>query len=322
MIAILFYLTGFAQYSTTTLQTDSTKVEITKNSEYRIWEETYLHKDSIFYSVRYIKDTTKIHTEGWFRKNEQYMGKWSKYKIDGTWLYTIDYDKHTWKYNKKEFKYQPLKDQIKTKADTILLNIFGKEFFDNNIVFNFDGSTSFNRLKTCKKGTYWMQDPYLGSWIEPIHQKPNTFSISYDVKLSDHELYNDLIFLELDSVGKLKEKSLILTKINHAQKGKFTITKEKAIEICKQNTLKKSNREYKTYLKFGHRANTPYTGTFFYEVVQQYEEVKDENEIIRFFNIWRFNPWSTKLLSKKQMKKEYRLYDGCLTSSNFIEVKE
>jgi len=315
------------QYHSVTFKTDSTEVELVKNSEYRIWEETYNDKDSIFYSVRYIKDTTKIHTEGWFRKNEQYIGKWSEYKIDGTWLYTIDYDNHTWKYNKKEFQYQTLKDTMKTKADKVLLGIFGKEFFDNNIVFNFDGCTSVNKWKTYTTGTYWMQDPYLGSWIEPVDQKPNSFVIAYDIKLSDNELYNDLLHIKLDSVGNVYSKSLILENINKIPKKKFTITKEKAILICNKQELKASNADYKTYLKFGYRANTPYTGKLYYEVVQQYDEIKDENckddcEIIKFFNIWRFDPWSSELLFKKSMKKVFILHHGCLRSSDFMEIKE
>ena len=178
ILITLISVNGYCQYSKVTFETDSTEVELVKNSEYRIWEETYKNKDSVFYSVRYIKDTTKIHTEGWFNKKEQYLGKWSEHKIDGTWLYTIDYTNHSWKYNKEEFKYQPFKDAIKTKADTILQGIFGKEFFDNNIAFNFDGHSYIGKWETFDTGTFWMQDKYLDDWTKPVHQKPNSFVIA------------------------------------------------------------------------------------------------------------------------------------------------
>lgn len=327
ILITLISANGHCQYSSVTFKTDSTEVELVKNSEYRIWEETYNNKDSVFYSVRFIKDTTQIHTEGWLRKNEQPFGKWSEYKIDGTWLYTIDYDNHTWKYNKEEFKYQLLKDKMKAKADTILQTTFGKDFFDNNIVFNFYGGTSVNKWKTYTTGTYWTQDLYLGSWIEPVDQKPNSFVIAYDIKLSNSELYNDILHIELDSIGNVYSKSHELEKINNIPKKKFTITKEKAILICNKQELKASNADYKTYLKFGYRENTPYTGKLYYEVVQQYDELKDENckdncKIVKFFNIWRFDPWTSKLFFKKTMKKILTLHNGCLTSTGFIEVKE
>ncbi|MFK7750374.1 MAG: hypothetical protein AB8B65_18425, partial [Kordia sp.] len=132
---------------------------------------------------------------------------------------------------------------------------------------------------------------------------------------------------DLGSVGNLKGKSLVLEKMNTFQKKKFTITKEKAIQICKQNTLKESDSDYKTYLKFGYRKNTPFTGKFYYEVVQQYDELKDENcknhcKIVKFFNIWRIDPWSSELILKKPMKQEFQLHNGCLSSSGFIEVKK
>ncbi|MGH1384502.1 hypothetical protein [Kordia sp.] len=327
ILITLISVNGYCQYSKVTFETDSTEVKLVKNSEYRIWEETYKNKDSVFYSVRYIKDTTKIHTEGWFNKKEQYLGKWSEHKIDGTWLYTIDYTNHSWKYNKEEFKYQPFKDAIKTKADTILQGIFGKEFFDNNIAFNFDGHSYIGKWETFDTGTFWMQDKYLDDWTKPVHQKPNSFVIAYAIKLSEHELYTDLLHLDLDSVGNLKGKSLVLEKMNTFKKKKFTITKEKAIQICRQDTLKESDSDYKTYLKFGYRKNTPFTGKFYYEVVQQYDELVDKNckddcKIIKFFNVWRFDPWTSKLLFRKHMKRIFKLHRGCLTSTGFIEVKE
>lgn len=326
IVTTLISANGYCQYNSVTFETDSTKVELTKNSEYRIWEETYKDKDSVFYSVRFIKDTTQVHLEGWSKKNEQQFGKWSEYKIDGTWLYTIDYTNHSWKYNKDEFKYQTLKDTIKAKADKLLLNKFGEEFFHNNIVFNFYGNTYIKKKKVNDTGVFEIQDTYLGSWTEPIHQKPNSFIIEYTVALSDHEFYN-VLEIELDSVGNRIPRFSIFDKIKLNQKQKFSISKEKAIQICENNIIKESSADYQVSLKFGYRKETEYSGKFYYEVMQPYDQLKDENckdncKIINFYNVWRFDPWTSKLLFKKPMKRILELNRGCLTSTYFIEVKE
>lgn len=76
---------GYGQFEKIQFETDSTAVELIRNSVYRIKEEVYKLKDSVFYNVSYIEDTTQLHIEGWKRKNGQYFGEWSEYKLDGTW---------------------------------------------------------------------------------------------------------------------------------------------------------------------------------------------------------------------------------------------
>lgn len=327
----LYLIQGYSQYESIEFETDSTKIELVRNSLYRIWEESYKLKDSVFYSVRYIKDTTQINLQGWKRKNGQYFGEWSEYKIDGTWLYTIDYSNHNWTYNEEEFKFQALKDSMKAKADEILIHKFGKEFFDNNLEFNFDGHTYIAKWKTYETGTFWVHE-YLGSWTEPINERPNSYIIAYSIKLGENEFYNDMLAIKLDSTGNLIDEQskfeINLEKIVIPRKGKFTITREKAIQISRANKLKEANTEnYETTLRLGWGNSTEYPGEFYYEVAQQYGEstigdCKPNCIVTKFFNIWRYNPWTSELIFKQPMKKITKWSQGCGESGDYTELNK
>jgi len=328
-LIILSSINVFSQFERVEIETDSTQIELVRNSVYRIWEETYKDKDSVFYSVRYIEDTAQLYIEGWKRKNGQYFGNWSEFKIDGTWLYTIDYSNHSWEYNKKEYKFQPLKDAMKGKADKLLIEKFGKEFFENNIAFNFYGHTYIGKWETYDSGTFWMQDQYLGSWIEPVKQIPNSFMLRYTIKLGNNEFYNDMLKVELDSTGNLiiepSKFEVRVQEIVIPQKTKFTITKEKAIQIAKNNKLEDIEEIYQADLRFGWRKLAEYPGEFYYEVAQKYDEItegdcKPNCTITRFFNVWRFNPWTSELIFKKPMKQISRWNRGCGVTGPYVEL--
>jgi len=320
-----------SQFEVIKIETDSTEIELTKNSIYRIWEETYNLKDSVFYSIRYMKDTTQLHIEGWMNKKRQNFGKWKEFKIDGTWLYTIDYSNHLWKYNRKEFKYQYLKDSMKLKADKILIEIFGQEFYDKNICFDFIGHTYIGKWKTYDDGgTFWIQEEYLGSWIEPIFKEPNTYVIKYDLKTSDSEIYDDMLTIELDSTGNLiKEQSKFETRIDEiivTKQDSFKITKEIARTICLENPLMESANPFQTTLRFGRHKMGEYSGKFYYEVTQQYDEEKDGDckpncVITKYYNLWRIDPWSCELIFKEPMKTITRYSQGCGYTGNYLRIE-
>jgi hypothetical protein len=331
LVLIFGSIKSYCQYGQIVLETDSTEIEISKNSVYWILEESYKNKDSIFRSVRFIHDTTQVNVEGWQRKDGEPFGKWNEYTIDGTWLYTIDYTNHSWIYNKDEYKFQSIKDSIKAKADLILIDMFGKEFFDNNVVFQFYGQTAIGSWKNYEGVESWSTEKRLGSWIEPIEQKPNFFDLDYSIKLSKNELYHDMLELRLDSTGNLIQQSssfeMSFEDIMIQHIGKFKISRELAIQLCKDNKLKESVNEYDTRLRFGWRKMDEYSGKFYYEVTQQYEEIIDGDckpncTITGFFNVWRFDPWTNELFFNKSMKKIMRLNNGCLVSDGYTELNE
>lgn len=65
---LLFAQTANGQFQKKTMTTDSSEIEIIKNSVYKIYEETYIDTDSVWYSVKFIDDTTQVHKEGWKTK--------------------------------------------------------------------------------------------------------------------------------------------------------------------------------------------------------------------------------------------------------------
>lgn len=322
---------GYGQFEKSQFETDSTAVELIRNSVYHIKEEVYKLKDSVFYSVSYIEDTTQLHIEGWKRKNGQYFGEWSEYKLDGTWLYTIDYTNHAWDYNKDEFLFQALKDSMKIRADNILIHKFGQAFFEKNVVFNFHGHTYIGKWTTYENGTFWTQDKYLGAWIQPISQKPNTYVLDYTIQLAANELYDNILRIELDSTGNLIDEpskfEVRFEGIVAPQAGEMTISRDKAIQMSRANELISSERNtFQTSLRFGWRKMAEYPGEFYYEVLQQYDESIDGDcrpncTETKFFNVWRFNPWTSELLFKSPMKQITRWSNGCGDTGNYLELK-
>lgn len=332
ILITLISLNGYCQFERINFDTDSTEVELVRNSVYRIWEETYKNSDSVFYSVSYIKDTTQLHIEGWKRKNGHYFGEWSEFKRDGTWLYTIDYTNNSWKYNQEEFKFQYLKDSMKAKADKILIDKFGKEFFGSNIVFRFYGHTYIGKWETYETGTFWIQDKYLGSWIEPIKQKPNSYAIDYTIKLGENEFYNDMLRIELDSLGNLINNrsrfEIEFEEIKTSKISAFNITNTKAIKLCNENKIEEESiLNYESNLRFGWRKLAEYPGQYYYEVVSFIdEELEGECPkkclIKKYYYVWRFDPWTSELIHKEKMVQYSSWSNGHGVTGGYEKIKE
>ncbi len=307
----------FGQFSTQKIVTDSSEIEIIRNSVYKIWEETFKHKDSIFYSVRYINDTSLIKTQGWERKNGEYFGRWVEYSPKGIWLCTKDYDTDTWKFNDKEYPYQGLLDSMKQVADNIIIKKYGLAFFRNNIRFKFHGYTYIDRQ-------------YLGNWDEPIKIKPNTFALDYTVKLDNKHLYYGLLRIELDSIGNIIDQFDSYEVSFQGRKvlkyDKFKLTYNQAIEICKQNGLQTGKeKEFSASLIFGFSKRDLYAGEYYFMVTQKYDEKTDGDckrncLVTKYYNVWRINPWTSELFFNKKMKQETSWTPGCGVTGNFIEL--
>src|SRR5690606_30353207 len=115
--------------------------------------ETYKNKDSVWYSVRYIKDTTQVNTEGWSTKNDKYLGIWKEYTLDGQLLYTWNHDDAICEVNRKLYPFHNILERMKRKADSLIISNYSQEFFDNQVRFDFN----------CYA---YDKDGYVGSWTE------------------------------------------------------------------------------------------------------------------------------------------------------------
>lgn len=327
----LISIDGYGQFYRVNFKTDSSEVELIRNSVYKVWEEKLNGKDSIFYQVRYINDTTQVHIEGYKRRNGKYFGEWSEYKNDGTWLYTIDYTNNIWKYNEVEFKFQAIKDKMKSRADEIIVKKFGQDFFDHNVVFRFHGNTYVGKWEFFDSIPHWVQDEYLGSWIEPIRKEPNSFVINYSLKFNSDEIYDDMLKIILDSLGNLileQSKFIIgFNEIEVSEISNFSINREKALKLCEENKIEEGDIKNSNFgLILGWRKLAEYPGVFYYQVVSYIKEntsgdCPDDCLIEKYYYVWRFNPWSSELLQAEKMVKYTRWLNGHGESGGYESLK-
>ncbi len=331
-IVILGIKPLFGQFNEEKIRTDSSEINIVRNSAYKIWKETYKNKDLIFYSVRNIDDTTQIIEEGWERKNHDRVGNWITNSPNGIWLNTINYDNDTWKYNRDEYPYHAVLDSIKQKADKIIIEKYGQAFFKNNVRFKFHGAALIGEWKTLDSITIWDRNEYVGDWTEPIKKKPNGFYLDYTIKLDNKHYYYDMLRVELDSAGNLIDNSNLFEVLFKERKvpksDKFHLKYDDALEVCKKNGLViKKGQEFEATLRYGFRKRYLYAGEYYFQVAQQYDkktsgDCSKECVETKYYKVWRFNPWTSELFFNKKMKIETYLTPKCAVSGNYIEIEK
>lgn len=303
----------YGQFNKEKIITDSSGIEIIRNSEYIVFEETFKNKDSIWRSVRFIKDSLQIHNEGWRTKGGKYLGTWDEYTYEGELLYSWDYDKRICVVNESLHPYHDLLEQIKKRADSLIISTYSKEFFDNNVHFDFELNA-------------YDDDGYVGNWIEPMERKPTNFIIKYSVKVDSSDWYEKMIGIELNIKGEYISNygnydNFGFEKISPAYKT-FQINKTKALEIARNNGLTNSETsDVSEFLKWeSFKKSEFYNGEFKYYISEFVNEVINLNENGRSrieykFNVYYFNPWTGEFLGKKKMKrvKEWEKNSGFTT---------
>ncbi|SHJ23532.1 hypothetical protein SAMN04488096_1156 [Mesonia phycicola] len=291
-------LSVFGQFSRENISTDSSDIEIIRNSVYHVYEESYKNKDSVWYSVHYIKDTTRLNTEGWKRKNGKHLGIWKEYNFDKQLLFTRDYDNAICEVNRQLFPHHEILERMKKKADSLIISNYSQEFFDSQVRFNFNCYAYDN-------------DGYVGSWTEPMKRKPTEFLFRYQVRLKNSDWQSEMIGISLDENGNYipshdRFNNNGFEKLN-SENRTFEIDKTKAISIAKEHGLKGKNiSEFLKWERFNKA--TFYDGQFKYyiaELIDQIDEIKKEgrSRITYKFNVYSFNPWTGKFLGKKKMKQ-------------------
>ncbi|GGZ65546.1 hypothetical protein [Mesonia mobilis] len=291
-------LSVFGQFSRENISTDSSDIEIIRNSVYHVYEESYKNKDSVWYSVHYIKDTTRLNTQGWKRKNGKHLGIWKEYNFDKQLLFTRDYDNAICEVNRQLFPHHEILERMKKKADSLIISNYSQEFFDSQVRFNFNCYAYDN-------------DGYVGSWTEPMKRKPTEFLFRYQVRLKNSDWQSEMIGISLDENGNYipshdRFNNNGFEKLN-SENRTFEIDKTKAISIAKEHGLKGKNiSEFLKWERFNKA--TFYDGQFKYyiaELIDQIDEIKKEgrSRITYKFNVYSFNPWTGKFLEKKKMKQ-------------------
>jgi hypothetical protein len=297
------------------ISTDSSDIEIIRNSEYHIYEETYKNKDSVWYSVHFIKDTTRLNTEGWKRKNGNRLGIWNEYNYDGQWLFRWDFDKGFCEVNKDYFPYHDILQRMKIKADSLIIATYSKQFFDEHVKFEYDCS-AYKHYKTKFGGikdSIWTH-AYLGSWTEPLIAKPNSFKFRYQIRLKDTDEKSIELGMDLDSLGNYVPTSDDIWN-NYgfekvlSEKKTFKIDIEKATKMAMQYGLTVSDTsEINKFLIWENfKKQTFYNGQFRYYITvltskTEYKTGKDRQGIVYRYNVFSFNPWTGEFMEKKKMK--------------------
>lgn len=291
-------LSVLGQFSRENISTDSSEIVIIRNSVYYINEESFKNKDSVWRSVHFIKDTTRLNTEGWTKKSGKRIGIWKEYNFNKQLLFTRDYDNAICEVNKKLFPYHEILERMKKTADSLIISNYGQEFFDNQVRFNFN-CYAFDK------------DGYVGSWTEPMKRKPTEFLFRYQVRLKSSNWQSEMIGIKLDENGNYipshdRFNNNGFEKLNSKNRI-FEIDRTKAISIAKKHGLKGENiSEFLKWERFNKA--TFYDGQFKYyiaELTDQIEEIKKEgrSRITYKFNVYSFNPWTGEFLEKKKMKK-------------------
>ncbi len=326
IILCFTYITSFGQFSQEKIETDSSFIEVTRNSVYKCWEETSKYKDSVRFITWFIDDTTQIHYESWSKKNNDWFGISREYKKDGTLMYEWDHDKGICKVNKDIFPYFDMLEKMKLKADSLIINTYSKDFLTKYVRFEYDGNASFGELKVYDKDTVW-STRYIGSWTEPMTIKPNHFRIVYKVRLLPNVGKGIEIGIELDSLGNYFPSSDDRWSNYGFEdiKGEtrtFNINIEKFKEVAISQGLVVSDTSEITEFLFWENFSKRkfYNGQFRYYITErtsktEYKEEKDRKGIIVKYNVYSFNPWTGEFIEKKKMKsrREWGKNSGHIT---------
>ncbi|HRI01036.1 MAG TPA: hypothetical protein PK006_08290 [Saprospiraceae bacterium] len=297
------------------IETESSNINIIRNSIYKVYKETYKYNDSIWYSVSFIDDTTQLNTEGWKLRNGRHLGIWKEFNREGELMYTWNHDKHTCIVNPKLFPYHEDLKKMKLIADNMIIQAYGREFMDKHIIFNFK-CFAYNRYKikyNWSTDSTWTED-YLGSWTEPLKCKPNSFLLRYEVRLNSNDEKSIELGIYLDEFGNYVPSADDWTnnygfeKINITNK-KFIINKDYAIEIAKLNgLLETDNSKISEFLFWENFKKQEYfNGQFRYYIAalikqEEYSKGAERKGVINRFQVFVFNPWTGEFVEKKKMK--------------------
>ena len=317
------------------IETDSSNIEIIRNSVYRVYTETFKKKDSVWYNITYIDDTTQLNTEGWKLKNGRQLGIWKEYDSKGNLLFTQNHDQHTCVVNPKLFPYHSILERMKQTADKMIIAAYGKQFMDKHIVFNFD-CYAYNKHKTkfgCCKDSMWTED-YLGSWTEPMTSKPNSFLFRYEVRLNPSDEESIELGICLDNKGNYFSSEDDMSN-NYGfeqvktQTKNFTIDKNKAIELARKVGLKETDStkidEFLFWENF--RKQKYFNGQFRYYITElyeqkQYNQSKNRQAFVKRYFVYVFNPWTGEFIEKKKMQSRSEWEEGHGLSTGLIPDNE
>jgi hypothetical protein len=282
------------------IETDSSIIEIkegfTGSNETLEWLKS---KNLVYY---HYKEENGSIEKGQYDTLNRRIGLWYKYDEKGSLIRIENFDDRSYTIFKKEFyPFKSLLDRIKAQADSLVITVYGMDFFKTHARWNLR-SSGFN-----------FGGGRGSSWTDTTTLKPETFLLRYDIQL-DAQLYERMIEFEMDEqgrfIGNRYEQIFGFEKLSPASSPTFVLTHEKAVFLAKQQgLLETGTTKAKAYLTWeGLKTENFYNGYYrFYVIIKTgaINNIRPEarSSITDKFDVYIFNPWTTEFIGKKKMKR-------------------
>jgi len=177
---------------------------------------------------------TEFYENGILKEKGLYLngwsfGKWFKYNKNGKLISEIDYNSGKIIIG-ENLNYENLILKLKSKSDSLLIEKFGKSFFDNHIKLNAERS-------------YWYNSSNSGNLLEQRKRKPKEVLFKYSI------IENDTIIFTPIKIKFAIESNFIMKQVSGVPNRyyNFKIDYHKAYEIAQKNGfgIKKHNNEFR-----------------------------------------------------------------------------
>ena len=278
--------------------TDSSRIETRLYPGGREVKEILATKDLVYYRF-YRNDQTVATTTATHTKAGRPIGITRDYNDRGQLLYTVDHERGTWRVADKHlYPFYEVQDRMRSKADSTIAAIYGRQFLLASTVWNVQGSAIYNATES-------------GNWTDRFDAKPTEFLFRYDVKLSPGRVYPELIEFKLDANGHFIpnefEEVFGFEKRPQVPAPRFTLAYQSAIETTRKKSGAR-NQPLSGFLKWESFKKTAlYNGHFRFYVPIKTGTLTDlhpkgRSSVTDQFDVYVFNPWTGAFIGKKKMK--------------------
>ena len=292
------------------VKTDSSVIN-TKYFEYLNSIREFNDLDSIrrtYYKDFYF-NSRKLRERGVI-ENGDCVGLWKYYNSKGILEKEINFETGEKKiYGGKPDPFDEIFLEMRSKADSFLISMFGDDFFKNHIKWNPGHSYWYSRYGSG------------GSWFDTARWEPREFRFEYFVQLDRQHRY-PLIKFRLDRKGRLidpeESSGLRLCRKNC----NFNIDTNTAIKIAGQNGLTWNSKNNYFYLSWTRSGIV--TGEFLGEYELILAEFENAQKVSSTGTVYNYrtvviDPWSGKLKRKALFKYLKHDYEHCTTGSGLMD---
>jgi hypothetical protein len=262
--------------------------------------KTFTKGKELIYFEQFYNGTTQLESTRFYDKSLNPYGIYKQYKKDGVLEYTIDFDKGEWiVYDQTDYPFYDFQNQMKLKADSFVVKMFGAEFLKENTIWNAEES-----FKYSKNGG--------GRWTDKHKTMPTEFLFTYSIKLDDEHIYRNIMRFKLDYQGNFipnPNKAFLDFEFNSNIKSRFKLTYKDAMAQCKTKGLvENDSMKAVGSLRWENFSNSGfvYDQFRFYVTIKTkiIENIVPDGRSTRTskYEIYKFDPWTGLFLEKRKMK--------------------